>query len=322
MALIEFILKIISICGYASIFILLVYSLKEKHINIGVCSTIFISVKQIYELLDEVFGRHISMMMQNMVNIKYYLQVISITTKHCKWMIESSDNVLEMKEVSFAYPNAIQDLSLQIKKGEVLAIVGYNGSGKSTLAKLLVGIYKPSKGKIFGNNTLESSDISAVFQNFVQYKLTVKDNVQISDFSSEQDISDVLRKIDFNFNELGNGIETLLGREMGGSDLSGGQWQRLAIARGIHRVSRFILLDEPNSAIDPFEEEKLYQQFSNIVSGKTAILITHRLNSIKIADRIIVMDKGKVTECGTHDELIKKNGQYAKMFEAQKQWYL
>lgn len=152
--------------------------------------------------------------------------------------------------------------------------------------------------------------------------LSVKDNVLISDLNSERAVAKKLDSVDFNYAALEGGVDTLLGREFGGADLSGGQWQRLAIARGIYREYNFIILDEPNSAIDPFEEERLYEQFAEIVRGKAALLITHRLNSVKIADRIVVMDKGEIIEEGTHEVLLKKNGKYKKMFDAQKMWYI
>lgn len=131
-----------------------------------------------------------------------------------------------------------------------------------------------------------------------------------------------LDQVDFNYSILEKGIDSLIGRDFGGTDLSGGQWQRLAIARGIHKENIFIILDEPNSAIDPFEEEKLYEKFTEIVKGKSAILITHRLNSIKIADRIIVMDNGEIIEEGTHESLINRKGKYREMYESQKKWYI
>lgn len=325
MAFVESVMKALSICGYGAVFVLLIFSLKENHISIGACSTIFISVRQIYELLNELFGRQIGTMLQNRVNIKYYLKIMNRENTKINRISESRDVLISAKNINFLYPNtskpAIHNLSIKIKPREVVAIVGYNGSGKTTLAKLLCGIYNPDSGEIReGKHEIKS--ISAVFQNFAQYMLSVKDNVLISDLNSERAVAKKLDSVDFNYAALEGGVDTLLGREFGGTDLSGGQWQRLAIARGIYREYNFIILDEPNSAIDPFEEERLYEQFAEIVRGKAALLITHRLNSVKIADRIVVMDKGEIIEEGTHEVLLKKNGKYKKMFDAQKMWYI
>ena len=325
MALAEMILKGIAICGYGIVFLLLIFSLSEEHITVGVCSTIFIAIRQIYELLNELFGRQIGMIIQNFANIKFYLEIMNIEESVQENLKVGDDTIIRLEDINFSYPNmselVIKNLSVSIGVGKVLAIVGYNGSGKSTLAKILCGMYKPQTGKIYGGKA-EKHLISAVFQNFAQYKLSVKENVLISDFHNEENVKKELDEVAFDYLILENGIESLVGREFGGTELSGGQWQRLAIARGIHKEYDFIILDEPNSAIDPFEEEKLYERFAEIVKGKSAVLITHRLNSVKIADEIIVMEKGKIVEKGTHEELMNNNGKYRKMYEAQKKWYI
>jgi ATP-binding cassette subfamily B protein len=118
-----------------------------------------------------------------------------------------------------------------------------------------------------------------------------------------------------------DGLDTMLGRDFGGVELSGGQWQRIAIARGLYRIRDIIVLDEPTAAIDPIEETVLYKKFAEISRGKTAIMITHRIGSARIAERIIVMEKGKIIETGTHEQLMENNGYYRLMFEMQKKWY-
>lgn len=117
------------------------------------------------------------------------------------------------------------------------------------------------------------------------------------------------------------GYETMLSREFGGVELSGGQWQRVAIARGFYRAHNLIVLDEPTAAIDPLEETRIYRQFVEMTRNKTAVIVTHRLGSARIADRIVVLDKGKITGIGTHEELIRAGGKYAEMFSAQARWY-
>ena len=155
--------------------------------------------------------------------------------------------------------------------------------------------------------------------------MSLSENIGISDTSKLDDSAHMKEVVqvtgvntDKNFPE---GYDTMLSREFGGVDLSGGEWQKIAIARGFFRKSEVIVLDEPTAAIDPNEELKMYAKFAEISKGKTSIVVTHRLGSARIADRIIVMSQGEILETGTHEELLAHNGDYAKMYAAQKQWY-
>lgn len=152
--------------------------------------------------------------------------------------------------------------------------------------------------------------------------MTLIENVAISDSKVEVDsgkIREVLEEV--SFEKDGIGLDDMLSPEYGGVDISGGQWQRVAIARGLYRGNGFIVLDEPTSAIDPIEETKIYKQFARLAEGKCALVVTHRIGSTRLADRIIVMDSGEIVDVGTHEELIARPGQYARMWEAQAQWY-
>lgn len=157
--------------------------------------------------------------------------------------------------------------------------------------------------------------------------MTLKQNVAISDLTmenSQTQISESLRCMDIKVDDYTvypDGLDSLLSKEFGGTDLSGGQWQRIAIARGMYRRHKIIVLDEPTAAIDPLEESKIYKQFAEISKGKTSIIITHRIGSARIADKIIVMDKGTIVGYGNHEELIKENKLYRTMFNSQAQWY-
>jgi len=167
---------------------------------------------------------------------------------------------------------------------------------------------------------------TAVFQNFQRYKMSLRENIEISQVTYNQ-VENRLKRVleEINMEEknvkLPEGIDTMLAKEFGGTDLSGGQWQRIAIGRGLYRNHGIIVLDEPTASIDPLEESKIYHQFAELSKGKTSIIITHRIGSARLADRIVVMSNGTITGLGTHQYLLKQNTVYRTMFEAQSQWY-
>lgn len=245
---------------------------------------------------------------------------------------------IRLEDVSFRYPytdrNALDHITLEIEKGSHVAIVGLNASGKTTLVKVLMGLLRPTEGVVSVNEKDSSKystksltrDISAVFQNFGKYKLSLRENVILSDIKKEGDDGEIRSKLeeagfDYQREGISDSLDTMLSKEFNGIDLSGGEWQRLAIARGIYRRNDLIVLDEPTAAIDPIEEANVYRRFDEISKGKTVLTVTHRLGSVKTADRIIVLRGGEVVEDGTHAELMEKEGFYAEMFSAQAKWY-
>ncbi|MDR0404877.1 MAG: ATP-binding cassette domain-containing protein [Oscillospiraceae bacterium] len=252
--------------------------------------------------------------------------------------INKRDNIV-IENANFRYPNANKDalknINLTIKPGETIAIVGENGAGKTTLVKLLTGLYKPTNGSVkIGKTDVNTTSyrslfekVSGVFQKYQRYALTLKENVQISDLKNEcneNKVEETLEQNSINVKNkdiFPNGLDTMLSREFDGIDLSGGQWQRIAIARGLYRDSDIIVLDEPTAAIDPIEESAIYKKFMKISEDKTAIIVTHRMGSAKIAERIIVMKDGEITEMGDHDKLLNDDGVYAEMYNAQSGWY-
>lgn len=244
---------------------------------------------------------------------------------------------ITLSNVSFAYPNsdnyALKNVSLTIHKGEKLVVLGVNGSGKTTLSKMILNLYPPVQGEIRYDNILSSnvekgslySYLSIIPQNFMSYSLTLRENVAISDLKHLYDDSSIRQTLELAglaslLNEV-SGLEEQLGREYGGKELSGGQWQKLAIARGLYRASEFIILDEPTSALDPLIETEILQKFIEIAKNKTAVIISHRVGLCKLADRIIVMKDGQICESGKHNDLIKKDGEYKRLYTAQEQWY-
>ena len=155
---------------------------------------------------------------------------------------------------------------------------------------------------------------------------SLKKNVIISDLSIPEDIhniEDAMRKSAFCYNDkrFVNGYDTILSKKFGGTDLSGGEWQRLAVARGLYRDANLVVLDEPTSAIDPIEESRVYDSFRKICAGKTSVLITHRLGAAKLANKIYYLENGEILEQGTHLELLRRNGKYAELYRLQSQWY-
>ena len=246
---------------------------------------------------------------------------------------------IEFEQVSFTYPNssqaALQDVSVFIKQGEKVAIVGENGSGKSTFVNLLCGMYQPTTGNItMGGYNLQDNllaarrAISVVFQSFGRYEATIRENITIADgtrqvldhelkaYTTDTGAYDFIKDQPLAFDEeVGTFSKT-------GNNLSGGQWQKVALTRALYRdKARMMILDEPTAALDPVAEADLYRQFSKLTGDKTTILISHRLGITNVVDRILVFDHGRIVEDGTHAELIKGEGKYAEMYRAQAQWY-
>ena len=234
-----------------------------------------------------------------------------------------------LDRVSFAYPDAgrlsVEEVSLRIPQGQHVAIVGENGAGKSTLAKLLLGVYQPTSGSVaIGglethavNPETYQKHMSAVFQNFGRYQMTLSENVRISDFAGTGKPEELLAGTGLDPEMVRNCDSVMLSREFGGVELSGGLWQQVAIARGRYREHEIIVLDEPTAALDALTESAVYHRFLEMARGRTAVIVSHRLGSARLADRILVMQGGRLAEEGTHEELLEKKGLYREMWEAQ-----
>lgn len=249
------------------------------------------------------------------------------------------DGEIVFNKVSFTYPEStkevLHDITLKIKDGEKVAVVGENGSGKSTFISLLCGMLEPDNGQILvgSADTVKETgkvrnSISVVFQNFAKYEDTVKNNIIISDRDkeyTENEIWKILQNLQMEdmIHNQKEGLDTKLGSlDEKGNNLSGGQWQKIALARALYRDrGRIMVLDEPTSALDPMAEAQLYQDFSSLTGDKTTLLISHRLGITSVVDRILVFKEGRIIEDGTHDELFQKGGEYYRMYQAQAQWY-
>lgn len=246
---------------------------------------------------------------------------------------------IEFRGVTFRYPgadrNALERVDLVIEPGETLALVGRNGAGKTTLIKLLVGLYRPTTGSIL----VDGVDVAAmsveelrrrigvIFQDFARFQFSAGENVGVGWLPAREDATAIARAVsDAGASEivqrLPKGLETPLGRAFGGDDLSGGQWQRIALARAFMRKSPILILDEPTAAMDAEAEHEIFQRFRDLKANRTALLITHRFSTVRMADRIIVFEDGAIVEQGTHSELVALEGRYAKMFSLQAAGYL
>lgn len=244
---------------------------------------------------------------------------------------------IAVNHVDFSYPNAkrsaISDVSFHIKQKESIAIVGNNGSGKTTLVKLLTGLYKAQKGEIFyGEQNINSlnpkefyENISIVSQDFIKYEMSLRENVGISDWKRMEDtekIRQLLKKMELPEFSDEDSLEQPLGSEFGGRELSIGQWQKLAIARGMFKKSSMIVLDEPTAALDPIMESNILKMFLQIAKEKTAIIVSHRIGICREVDKIIVMKNGGVAEIGNHKELLERKGEYYQLYKMQQKWYV
>jgi ATP-binding cassette subfamily B protein len=241
--------------------------------------------------------------------------------------------------VSFQYPTGtrkvLEDITLTIRPGEHVALVGENGAGKTTLIKLLCRLYDPTEGTItfdgfdlrqFATAALRR-EISVIFQDYARYHLTARENIWFGDVDLPPDDERIVAAArhsgaDGVITGLPQGYETTLGKWFeDGEELSIGEWQKVALARAFLRAAQIIVLDEPTSALDAQAEYEVFKKFRQLAEGRTAILISHRFSTVRLADHIYVLDNGRISESGTHDELVRRGGMYARLFETQAQYY-
>lgn len=247
--------------------------------------------------------------------------------------------VIEFKNVSFKYPQSerliLKDFNLRIQSGEKISLVGENGAGKSTIIKLILRFYDVTDGEILinGINIKEIDldtwykEIGALFQDFIKYQFTFKENVIYGDLAQKDNLEalkDAIKKAgaDSFLGNLPKGIDQVVGKTFeGGEDLSGGQWQKLALARAFFRNAPLLILDEPTSAIDAKAEYEIFENVQKLQKDKTVIIISHRFSTVRNADRILVLDEGKIIEEGNHEKLMEKKGLYAELFNLQAEGY-
>jgi ATP-binding cassette, subfamily B, bacterial len=245
----------------------------------------------------------------------------------------------EFEDVGFRYPGserwAVRHLSFTLQAGEVLALVGENGAGKTTLVKLLTRLYDPVEGRILlDGHDLREYDLEAlrgsmgvIFQDFVRYNLNAGDNIAVGKIAARDDLARIDRaakssQADEVIAKLPAGYQQMIGKRFkSGVELSGGEWQKIAIARAYMREAAVLILDEPTAALDARAEFEVFQRFKELSSGKTAVLISHRFSSVRMADRILVLADGSIEASGTHDELLARSSRYSELFELQAAGY-
>ncbi|GGC62455.1 ABC transporter ATP-binding protein [Chelatococcus reniformis] len=243
------------------------------------------------------------------------------------------------EDVGFRYPGAerwaVRHMSFTLDAGEVVALVGENGAGKTTLVKLIARLYDPDEGRILlDGHDLRAYDldelranIGVIFQDFVRYNLTAADNIAVGRIASRADRARITRaaarsQADEVIGRLAGGYDQMVGKRFrNGVELSGGEWQKIAISRAYMRDAAVLILDEPTAALDARSEFEVFRRFKELSQGRTAILISHRFSSVRMADRILVLANGQVEAAGTHDELIAQSGRYAELFELQAAGY-
>lgn len=263
------------------------------------------------------------------IEILYDVIALKSESDEGKYIEESTENAIVAKNICFAYPesdkNALEEIDVTIKNGEKIAIVGENGSGKTTFINLLTGLYRPTSGEIFVNGktpTLEntSKEAGVVSQDFFLFSFMLGENV-----ASSRDVDMKNAKLALETSGFGDKypLETYLYKDIDedGVDVSGGEAQKIALARAIYGDKILLLFDEPTSKLDPKSEMKVFESFNEVSKGKTAIFVSHRMSACKFADRIILFEKGKISAIGTHEEMIRGSERYREMWEAQAKYF-
>lgn len=337
-------LKALTLAGYVGLLALLVHFVILGRVSAGLFGAVYLAMDAIFKWFEELFDR-LGFAYENAAFGANYISFLESPERARGHASPPRDQGIELVETSLQYPgaaeNAVEKVTLSIKPGESVAIVGENGAGKSSLVRIIAGLYQPDHGsvRVGGIDLRDAADemrfhrLAAVMQHYQRYRMTLFDNVRIAephtraDGGSDTDerlrAAQALEQAEFekHHSMAGIDLDTMLSREFGGVDLSGGEWQRVAIARGLYRTHDTIILDEPTAAIDPIEEDRVYRMFLDAAHGKTAIIVTHRLGLARIADRILVMEHGRIVQDGSHADLIAADGPYARMFRSQAAWY-
>ncbi|MYL43942.1 ABC transporter ATP-binding protein [Virgibacillus salexigens] len=340
-------LNFLSLAINATITVYLIILSRKKVIDIGGFVSALQTVENTRRALNDI-SSNIALIYSESLYINDLISYLNYDDPNYIKSIRTENFPVQMRQgikfekVSFKYPYsdtlALDNISFDIKPGERIAIVGDNGSGKTTLVKCIMGLYQIDSGKISFDGVplskIKEEDvfkkITVIFQDFMKYNFSLKDNIILnsnvfnSSVNFEEKIINVTKQTgvyDFVKN-YPRKFDTILGKVFTkGEDLSSGQWQKIALSRALYKEGEIFILDEPTSALDPLSELEIYEKFDALTKGKTTIFISHRMASTRLADKIIVLKKGKIVEIGTQHELLANNGEYAKMYKMQSKWF-
>ncbi len=329
--------------GYYGAYVYIIRQAVVGSLSIGDVTFLAGSFRQLRGLLEGILGRFTSVS-QGAIYLKDFFDFFEIEPR-----IKLSSSPRQFpnpiqegfvfEDVGFKYTNsdrwANRHVSFTLKAGEKLALVGENGAGKTTLVKLLSRLYDPTEGRILLDGyDLRDYDLTAVrkatgviFQDFLRYQMTVSQNIAVGNIAHEEDLPLIVSSAEQSLaNTVVEKLPAKYGQQLGrrfnnGVELSGGEWQKIALARAYMKDAQLLILDEPTAALDARAEYEVFQRFAELTKGKTAVLISHRFSTVRMADRILVLNDGEAEEIGSHEELLKKNGRYAELFLLQAKGY-
>ena len=329
--------------GYYAAYVFIIYKTIQGKISLGDLTFLAGSFRQLRTLLDGILSRFTSVS-QGAIYLKDFFDFFEIKPT----IIPSSKalpfpNPIQQgfvfENVSFKYVNsdnwANRNLNFSLPAGEKLALVGENGAGKTTLVKLLARLYDPSEGRILldGHDLREYNlaelrkNVGVIFQDYIRYQMTVSQNIAVGNIDEKENKDLIVQSAqkslaDRLVQKLSGKYDQALGKRFNqGVELSGGEWQKIALARAYMKEAQLLILDEPTSALDARAEYEVFQRFADLTKGKTAVLISHRFSTVRMADRILVLDRGELLEIGSHEELLNKQGRYAELFKLQAMGY-
>ncbi len=317
------------------------WAVLDGGLSAGQFAAMIVALRQVRFSVDQVFGRmgFLPVWLLNIADLFIYLDLGPEEPPGGKNIAALARTPISARSLCFRYPQAdrpaLEEITFTIRPGERVALVGANGSGKTTLVKILLGLFRPTAGELhYGGLEAERvnrdqlrDQSAAVFQDYTRFAFPLGENIGFGRSERMGEPGEIERAARQGGAEavagrLPEGYDTLLTREFeGGTELSGGEWQRVAISRGFMREGDFVVLDEPTASLDPQAEADVFRRFLSMASGRTTIVVSHRLGSARLCDRILVLKEGRLIENGTHDELVSRGGEYARMWALQAGWY-
>lgn len=337
-----FLFNVLGSVSYYAAYVFIIYRVLSGTITLGELTFLSGSFNRLMNNLRDFFSKFTRISESSLYLKDYfdYLDIKSETTNEEEVPLPDKIKIgFEFKNVYFAYPESdnqiLKDISFTIKAGEKVAFVGQNGAGKTTLTKLLLRFYEPTSGQILldgininrYNKAAYQEYFGVLFQDFYKYEFTVKENIaigKIDEIDNQKRIEDAaqLSLADQVVSDLKFGYNQQLGKRfVKGQELSGGQWQKIALARAYMKNAEVMILDEPTSALDAKAESEVFESFIELIKDKTSVIISHRFSTVRQADRILVLEEGKILESGTHQELMKNNKLYSQLFTLQAEGY-